>query len=346
MSGNNETKEPYIGSVRFYKNIILAIVILMILVPTIFAFVYKAKYKKLAEQPAEVKVEAPVVVEETEPEKPKTRTVTVTDKNGNAVQMEVDVQAAKDASDLGKYAAATETLEYQKLYQDMYAPQELTANDKKEASVYLTFDGQLSGVTDELLNMLAEKNVKATFFIQGEPVGPAATRVETMVAHGHSIGMMGCSQEYDKIYESVDAYLEDLYTQFTAIKSITGIAPTAVRLPGGSVNSYNKATYKQIIAELLRRGFVPYDWTVAAGDDDPETDADSLATRVIVNCENYSRSIVQFHDTEDCVNTLDAATVVINTLQKEGYTFRNIEPDTMPVLFSYPDYKEDIVYED
>ena len=341
-------KEPYIGSVRFFKNIILAIVIVLILVPTIFAIVYHSKYKTLLAE----KEAAPVIVEETQaaveevPEVKIKRMVTVTDNNGNAVQMEVSAKAASDITDLGKYTAAAETAEYQKLYPDMYAPQELHATDRQDASVYLTFDGKLSGVTDELINLLAEKNVKATFFVQGEPSGADASRIETLLAQGHTVGMMGCSQEYNTLYATPEAYLDDLYKQFSAIKNITGAAPTAVRMPGGSINSYNHATYRQIIAELLRRGFVPYDCTVDADDTNLEVDATAIATRVIVNCENYSRSIVELHDSEKCINTPEAVNLIINTLQNEGYTFRNIETDTMPVLFSYPDYQEDIVYED
>lgn len=336
-------KEPYIGSVRFYKNIILAVVIIMIAVPTVFAFVYKGKYKKLAEaEPEVVEVET-----EAEAEEIPTRTVTLTDAEGNVKTINVVAKAPDDVTDLNKYVAASETLEYQQLYPDMYAPQELSVNDRQESSIYLTYDGVMSEVTDGLIDLLAEKNVKATFFVQGEPVGTNAIRIETLASQGHTIGMMGCSQEYDKIYESVEAYLTDLYTQFTAIKAATGIAPTAVRLPGGSINSYNHGTYEEIIAELLRRGFVPYDWTVS-GDDDTEemTDANAIATKVIISCEKYSRSIVALHDTENCVNTVEATNLIINTLQNEGYSFRAVETNTMPVLFSYPDYKEDVVYEE
>lgn len=344
-------REPYIGSVRFYKNIILAVVIIMIAVPAVFAFVYKGKYKKLSEAEPE-----PVVVEtEAEEEPVPTRTVTITDEAGNTRTIEVKAEAPGDVTDLQQYAAATETLEYQQLFPDMYAPQELVVNDRQSDSIYLTYDGVMSDVTDGLIELLAEKNVKATFFVQGEPVGSNAMRIETLASHGHTIGMMGCSQEYDKIYESVEAYLTDLYTQFTAIKSVTGVAPTAVRLPGGSVNSYNHGTYKAIIAELLRRGFVPYDWTVSGEDDtiaiaedgtETAPDANTIATRIIASCESYSRSIVQLHDNENSVNTVEATNLIINTLMKEGYTFRAVETNTMPVLFSYPDYKEDVVYEE
>ena len=45
-------KEKYFGSVRFYKNLILAAVIIMIVVPSVFAFLYKGRMKRAESEAA------------------------------------------------------------------------------------------------------------------------------------------------------------------------------------------------------------------------------------------------------------------------------------------------------
>ena len=44
-----------------------------------------------------------------------------------------------------------------------------------------------------------------------------------------------------------------------------GAAPQVFRFPGGSVNAYNGATYRDIISEMVRRGFVYFDWNRMSG---------------------------------------------------------------------------------
>ena len=56
--------------------------------------------------------------------------------------------------------------------------------------------------------------------------------------------------------------MEDFHQTYQAIYNACGVYPTIFRFPGGSVNSYSRGVYQQIIAELLRRGFVYYDWSV------------------------------------------------------------------------------------
>jgi len=77
-------KEGYIGSVRFYKNLILLLVIILIAVPTIFCFVYKSKYNKLLTQ-----VESGETVQAAEEKEPETdpRYITVQGENGETITM-------------------------------------------------------------------------------------------------------------------------------------------------------------------------------------------------------------------------------------------------------------------
>lgn len=83
-------KEKYIGSVRFYKNLILAVIIILIIVPVILTFVYKNKSEKLEERAAVLEQEASEAQSRAAEIESRGRTVTVTDENGKTITMVVE----------------------------------------------------------------------------------------------------------------------------------------------------------------------------------------------------------------------------------------------------------------
>ena len=59
----------------------------------------------------------------------------------------------------------------------------------KTKSLYLTFDeGYENGYTEEILDVLKEKNVKAIFFVTSHYIKTAPDTVKRMVAEGHIVG--------------------------------------------------------------------------------------------------------------------------------------------------------------
>jgi len=79
--------KEYFGSVRFYKNLILLLVIILIAVPTILFFVYKSKYNKLLTQVESAETtQTSQEAEETEPETDP-RYITVQGENGETITM-------------------------------------------------------------------------------------------------------------------------------------------------------------------------------------------------------------------------------------------------------------------
>jgi len=70
---------------------------------------------------------------------------------------------------------------------DEYNGLYLGNSDKK--NIYLTFDyGYEAGYTENILNVLKENNVKATFFITAHYVNTASDLVERMIKEGHIVG--------------------------------------------------------------------------------------------------------------------------------------------------------------
>ena len=76
-------------------------------------------------------------------------------------------------------------------------------------TMYLTFDdGPSEECTDMVLNILREKNVKATFFLIGEYVEKYPEVARRIVEEGHTVGIHCYRHDYSVLYESVDSYLE------------------------------------------------------------------------------------------------------------------------------------------
>ena len=131
-------KEPYFGSVRFFKNMILLAVILMALIPTVMVVVRGNQLEKLEQQEANMRQELEIV---------------------SAELLEFQEEETKE---LG-----VDVISYQTMYPDFYAPEPLTATEEASKVIYLTFDDGPSERTVEILEILREKDVKATFFVIG-----------------------------------------------------------------------------------------------------------------------------------------------------------------------------------
>ncbi|MDR0222918.1 MAG: polysaccharide deacetylase [Oscillospiraceae bacterium] len=87
-----------------------------------------------------------------------------------------------------------------------------------------------------------------------------------ILAGGHAVGVHSASHKYEEIYASVEAFLEDFNAAYELIYEQTGIKPEFFRFPGGSVNDFNGGVRDDIIAEMTRRGFVFFDWNVDVKD--------------------------------------------------------------------------------
>ncbi len=301
----------YIGSVRFFKNLILLLVIVFITVPTVFSFRYKAEVANLEDQLAQQQAQ----------------------QAADSERLNQKIQELE--TELNTIHIDPEGPEYQNLYPDFYAPQKLSAMTKEENVIYLTFDDGPSARTPEVLQILRQENVKATFFVIGKDSETRRQWMRDIVNDGHTIAMHTYTHDYDDVYASVEDYLADMYQIFTMIKEATGVTPTHFRMPGGSVNGYNYEVSQDIISEMLRRGFVPYDWNISSGDaSSGGATADDILSNVLRGAGG-SRGIVLMHDSIAKYSTVEALRSVIRTLREMGYTFDRLQPDTAPILFSY-----------
>ena len=206
--------------------------------------------------------------------------------------------------------------------------------------IALTFDdGPHPIYTPEILDILAEYDVKATFFVVGANEEGDLERMQKIVAAGHTLAIHSYSHDYKKIYASVEAYLEDFNQMFCQIYEATGVKPQIFRFPGGSVNSYNVGIHQQLIAEMTRRGFVYFDWNVANGDAvfSKIQPSSTLTANALKGVGTARRAIILMHDSSAKTTTVEALPAIIEGYLEAGYSFAALTPSTRSVTFSYLD---------
>ena len=197
--------------------------------------------------------------------------------------------------------------------------------------VFLTFDDGPSDDTGELLDTLADYDIKGTFFTTLHDNDHAKNMYRRIVDEGHTLANHTSSHDYG-LYDTPEAFFADVDALDQFQKKITDQDNTShiFRFPGGSMNS-NEAC----IQGILDRGYNYSDWNVSSGDgcaDPPPSDV--IAQKIIESCRQHDVSVVLSH-AELKSSSREAMSVVIETLQEEGYTFLNMEAD-----YTYPRHLE------
>lgn len=201
-----------------------------------------------------------------------------------------------------------------------------------ENTIYLTFDDGPSVRTGEILDILGKYNIKATFFVvKGEE--NYTELMKRASREGHAIGIHSASHKYDKIYRSVQDFIDDFSECYEYITTNTEIKPTVSRFPGGSVNKHNSQICKQLIDEISRRGFQYFDWNVDSGDGTGKLSSREIYNNVINGCKGRKRAIVIMHDAGNKKTTVEALDDIINTLINDGWQFATLDNEVKPMVF-------------
>lgn len=165
-------------------------------------------------------------------------------------------------------------------------PRYVWHKSRKEKTIYLTFDdGPVPGVTDFVLEQLALRGMKATFFMVGDNVVKHTELALRVKAEGHQIG----NHTYNHLngrHFSTEEYLENVGKCQSVITQSLDTAPLLFRPP------YGRMKVAQIKAISETHQIIM--WDVVSGDYDPRQNAE----RCLAKVKQYTRngSIILFHD--------------------------------------------------
>lgn len=192
---------------------------------------------------------------------------------------------------------------------------------KTQPTAFLTFDDGTSYHTLEILDILKENNIKATFFVVGTQIenGGSASKkaIERIVEEGHVLAIHAYEHEYNKIYSSAKAYFEDFDKITGLIHEMTGYDPKIVRLPSGTASARSfcekyggsRDVYYEIVSTLYARGYTVIDWNVDTVDYTTSTGVNKIVENAVSGAaarlnREYKAAVILMHDTADTVSAL------------------------------------------
>jgi peptidoglycan/xylan/chitin deacetylase (PgdA/CDA1 family) len=205
-------------------------------------------------------------------------------------------------------------------------PQEDPPETPSGKIAYITIDDGPGSFTSQVLNVLANYGVKATFFLLGEKIGDDTRHeVERMKSEGHAIGIHSWDHNWSR---GADDQAWQIQETSKAIEEIIGLSPALFRAPGGAPTS----------ADIS--GLYNYNWTVDTYDyktSDPQTAADNIfqgvsdesvlprasdreyTQAIAIDNAEWSKPIILMHS----IHAVDpqALELIILGLQARGYDF-------------------------
>ncbi len=199
--------------------------------------------------------------------------------------------------------------------------------------VYLTFDDGPSSNTNRILDILADYDVKATFFVVGKEEEEYQALYKRIVEEGHTLAMHSYSHKYNEIYQTVESYSADLSKLQEFLYETTGVWCRYCRFPGGSSNTVSRVDMHELIAYLDEQDISYFDWNISSGD---ASSAYISPENIIRNCtaklQEYDEAIILMHDAYEKKTTVEALPKLIETIQAmEGTRIVPITDDTEPV---------------
>ena len=202
--------------------------------------------------------------------------------------------------------------------------------------IYLTFDDGPSNLTLDILNILKEEGVKATFFVTGQSDSTNYI-IKRAYDEGHTIALHTYSHEYSYVYSSVDNYFADLNRISNKVENIIGKKTNIIRFPGGSSNTvsrnYSIGIMTRLTGEVLNNGYRYFDWNVDADDaGGAYTDSNRIYLNVVNNLSHSKTNVVLMHDSYGHTATRDALRNVIQYGKRNGYRFASIDDTTPSVV--------------
>lgn len=216
---------------------------------------------------------------------------------------------------------------------NLYEESELPGEEETGHKVHLTFDDGPSIYTREILDILDQYDVKATFFVVGKENDVAVELLNEIVNRGHSLGMHSYSHDYSRIYQSVDTFSEDFKKLQDFLYDVTAVKSTLYRFPGGSSNTVSDVNMKEFADYLEEQGVTFYDWNISSGDGGSvQLPVENLVENCTKDIPKWKSSIILLHDSGDKRTTVDALPAIIeNILAMEDTVILPITEETRPV---------------
>lgn len=187
--------------------------------------------------------------------------------------------------------------------------------DTENKIIYLTFDeGYENGYTEQILDVLKEKNVKAIFFVTSHYITYSPDTVKRMVDEGHIVANH-TNHHYSmpSVTYSTDVFNKELTDVEDKFKELTGKdMPKFFRPPMGQYSQKSLAMTKDL-------GYKTVFWSFAYGDYEPSNQPSPYEGKKNILDHLHDGSILLLHAISK--TNADILGEVIDEARKSGYEF-------------------------
>ena len=213
------------------------------------------------------------------------------------------------------------------------SPADSVPETPPEKWVCLTFDDGPSKTTPDVLTALNSAGVRATFFVVATGYNEKyLPLIAEAAAAGHQIALHSASHEYSDIYQSPDAYWQDIALLKERIGPyINTEGLHYLRFPGGSTNTVSrryggKGVMTELKTQAAEKGYAYVDWNVCAEDAvGGKPSADTIYRNIVRETGEQTQCIVLMHDSATTHTTAEALPDIIQWYKDQGFTFCTVE---------------------
>ena len=202
-----------------------------------------------------------------------------------------------------------------------------------EKVVFLTFDdGTSTTVTPQILKILKDENVKATFFLTGENIERGGEKAKELIKEefdkGHAIANHSYSHDYKILYPNrvlnLDNFKGDFAKTDKILKDTLGpnFSTRVIRCPGGHMSWKGMEPLDQYLNE---NKMASIDWNALSGDAEGgrKTPA-QLVEYAKKTAQGKEMVVVLMHDTYGKEATAKALPQIIEYFKSNGYEFKTL----------------------
>lgn len=200
----------------------------------------------------------------------------------------------------------------------------------EQPTVYLTFDDGPSKLTDQVLDILRDEDVKGTFFVLGKQVESHPQLVRRAVQEGHAIGNHTYDHVYKDIYSGAESFWNQIQQTEQSLEKHAGVKPRLVRAPGGTFGNFDAFYFYY----MDQAGYEVHDWNIDSGDSARPGVPASDIVRTVSKGPFRHEVIVLMHDGTGHEQTVKALPEIIRLFKKKGYAFASLDERVKPVHFS------------
>lgn len=206
------------------------------------------------------------------------------------------------------------------------------SNDGKKV-VFLTFDDGTSKTnTPEVLRILDENNIKATFFLTGSNIENGGETAKELIKQefnsGHAIANHSYSHDCNKLYPGryldMDAFKDDFEKNDKLLKSVLGenFSTRVIRCPGGYMSWKNMEPLDKYLEE---NNMVSIDWNALNADaEGKKKNAQELYDYAVKTSQDKEMVVLLMHDTYGKEETVKALPQIIKYFKDNGYEFKTL----------------------